>query len=103
MYFTKSLPNKVTFISRTTPNFVGNLEETENLISAITGRNDITDKERSLFSLPVRDGGLNTVHPEDRVEDLNWSRKMTACLDNDDDPEAQQSLIVKQNRKVRKN
>ena len=102
--FTKGLQNKVTFLSRTTPNFIENLEETErkikeNLIPAITGRSDITDEERSLFSLPVRDGGLNIVHPEDRVEELNWSRQMAACLDNDDDAEAQQSSIVKQVRK----
>ena len=102
--YTKGLQNKVTFLSRTTPNFIGNLEETErkikeNLIPAITGKNDITDEERSLFSLPVRDGGLNIVHPQDRVEELNWSRQMAACLDNDDDPETQQSLIVKQIRK----
>ena len=51
----------------------------------------------------MRDGGLNIVHPEDRVEELNWSRQMAASLDHDDDPEAQQSLIVKQIRKVRKN
>ena len=37
-----------------------------------------------------------TVHPDDRVEELNWSRQMTACLDNDDDAEPQQSLFVKQ-------
>ena len=68
------------------PNFIGNLEEMErkikeNLISAITGRSDITDEERPLFSLPVRDGGHNIVHLEDRVEELNWSRQMAACLD----------------------
>ena len=68
-------------------------------IPAITGRSNITDEERSLFSLPVRDGGLNIVHPEDRVEELNWSRQMAACLDNDEDAEAQQSSIVKQVRK----
>ena len=101
--FSKGLQNKVTFLSRTTPNFIGNLEETErkikeNLIPAITGKSNITDEERSLFSLPVRDGELNIVHPEDSVE-LNFSRQMAACLDNDDDPEAQQSLIVKQIRK----
>ena len=102
--FTKGLQNKVTFISRTTPNFIENLEETErkikeNLIPAITGRSDITDEERSLFSLPVRDGGLNIVHPEDRVEELNWLRQIAVCLDNDDDAEAQQSSIVQQVRK----
>ena len=101
--FSKGLQNKVTFLSRTTPNFIGNLEETErkikeNLIPAITDKSNITDEERSLFSLPVRDGELNIVHPEDSVE-LNFSRQMAACLDNDDDPEAQQSLIVKQIRK----
>ena len=30
---------------------------------------------------------------------MNFSRQRAACLDNDDDPEAQQSLIVKQIRK----
>ena len=86
--FTKSLQNKVFFLSRTTPNFKGNLEETgtkikENLTPVITGKSDITDEER-FFSLPVRDGGLNIVHPEVREEGLNWSRQMAACLDNDD-------------------
>ena len=47
----------------------------------------------------MRDGGLNIVHPEDRVEELNWSRQKAACLDNDQDAEAQQSSIVKQVRK----
>ena len=97
----------MTFLSQTIPNFIGNLEETErkikeNLISAITGRRDIKTRN-GLLSLPVRNGGLNIVRPEDRVEELNWSRQMTACLDNDDDPEAQQSVIMKQIRKVRKN
>ena len=51
---TQGLQNKVTFLSRTTPNFIGNLEETkrkikENLIPAITGKSDITDEERSIF------------------------------------------------------
>ena len=69
----------------------------ENLIPAITGRSYITDEERSLFSLPVRDGGLNIVHPENRVEELNWSRQVSACLD--DDAEAQKSSIAKQVRK----
>ena len=56
----------------------------------------VTSRTRNgLCSLPVRVGGLNIVHPEDRVEELNLSRQMAACLDNDDDPEAQQSLIVK--------
>ena len=30
---------------------------------------------------------------------MNWSRQMASCLDNDDDPKAHQSLIVKQIRK----
>ena len=67
----------MTFLSRTTPNFIGNLEGTEtrikkNLIPATTGRNDLADEKRSFVSLPVRDGGLSIVHPEDRVEELNW-------------------------------
>ena len=105
MYFT-ALPKvsqTKSFLSRTTPNFIENLQEMErkikeNLIPAITGKSDITDEERSLFSLPVRNGELNIVHPEE----LNWSRQMAACSDYDDDAEAQHSSIVKQD-KVRKN
>ena len=67
----------MTFLLRTI--FIRNLEETqrhtrENPIATKTCRSDTMDEERS-FSLPVRDGGLNIVHPEDRVEELNWSRK----------------------------
>ena len=80
-------------------NHIKVFENPNSEVPAITGKSNITDEERSLFSLPVRDGGLNIVHPEDRVEELNFSRQMAACLDNDDDPEAQQSLIVKQIRK----
>ena len=64
----------MTFLSRTTPNFIGDLEETErkikeNLIPAITDRNDITGEQR-LFSLSVSDGGLNKGNPKDsrRIE-----------------------------------
>ena len=57
-FLTNGLQSKVVFHSRTTPNFVGDLEETErkieeNLIAAITGGSDITDEQRH-FSLPVR-------------------------------------------------
>ena len=32
-------------------------------IPAVTGRNTITDEERNLFSLPIRDGGLGITIP----------------------------------------
>ena len=103
--FTIGLQNKVIILSRTIPNLIENLDETkrkakEKLIPAMTGKSDITDEERS-FSLPIGYGGHNIVHPEDRRTEL--VEKMAACLNNDDDAEAQQSLIVKENRKVRKN
>ena len=102
MYFT-ALP-KVSKTKCLFSHFIGNLGETEssikkNLIPAITGRNDPADEKQSLVSLPVRDGGLSIVDPEDRVEELNWSRQMAARLDKDDDAEAQQSLIVNQRKK----
>ena len=48
-----------------------NLQETEKHIknklkSALTGKQEIFDEERFLFSLPIRDGGLNIILPEDR-------------------------------------
>ena len=88
--FTKGLQNKVTFLTddyqfHKKPRRNGKKIK-QNLIPAKAGKSDITDEKRSL-SLPVRDGGHNIVDPEE----LNWSRHMAACLDND--PEAQQSLI----------
>ena len=62
--FAKGLQNKLTFLSRTTPAILENLQETEKLIKnklipALTGKQEVSEDDRLLFSLPVRDGGLN--------------------------------------------
>ena len=101
--FAKGLQNKLTFLSRTTPAILENLQETEKLIKnklipALTGKQEVSEDDRLLFSLPVRDGGLNISLPEDRQQEINWSREMSSCLENDD-AELQQTVVIKQIRK----
>ena len=98
--FTKGPQNKLTFLSRTTPAILENLQEAEKrfenkLIPALTGKQYVSEDDRPLFSLPVRDGGLNISLSEDRLQEINWSREMSSCLKNDD-AELQQTVVIKQ-------
>ena len=68
------------------------------MIPALTGKQEVSEDDRLLFSLPVRDGGLNISLPEDRLQEINWSREMSSCLENDD-AELQQTVVIKQIRK----
>ena len=68
------------------------------MIPALTGKQEVSGDDRLLFSLPVRDGGLNISLPEDRQQEINWSREMSSCLENDD-AELQQTVVIKQIRK----
>ena len=85
--FTKGLPRKLTFLSRTTLAILENLQETEKhikskLIPALTGKQETSDDERS-SPLPVRDGGLTISLPE-HLQEINGSREMASCLESDD-------------------
>ena len=60
----------------------------------MTGKQEVSEDERFLFSLPVRDGGLNISSLEDRLQEINWSREMSSCLENDD-AELQQTVVKK--------
>ena len=51
--FTKGLQNKVTFLSRTTPNFIETLEETERKIKVVTVRQCVTESRSVPFQLFV--------------------------------------------------
>ena len=103
--FTKGVQNKLTFLARTTPGVIENLQETEKIVSekllpAITGNSKTTRDERTLFSLPVREGGLNVALPDDRSNELDWSLRMSACLENDHaTAEKQQARVLKEIRK----
>ena len=59
-----AIQNKRTFLLRTTPNFTVSVTITERIIrskviTSLTGQDELSDSERSLPSLPTRDGGLN--------------------------------------------
>ena len=104
--FTKGVQNKLSFLSRTTPDTRPIFEATETILSntlipALTGRPRPSEDQRRIFSLPTKNGGLNIQLPEDHEHDLEWSHKMTACLDSDDIPVAEQSQaeILQQIRK----
>ena len=71
--FNKGLQNNITFLCRTTPAIFENLQETKKLIKnklipALTGKQEVSEDDRLLFSLPVRDGGLNISLSEDRQQ-----------------------------------
>ena len=111
--FTKGVQHKLTFLSRTTPDMENTLQNTESLLTTklifnITGRVQLSIAERSLFSLPLSKGGLNILSPEDRRNDLQWSKDVTFHLDEEDltTAEAKQhstvNLIKKQKQEIQK-
>ena len=74
-------------MSRTTPNFTTHLMESEvkikqKLIPAITGRDEPNENDRILFSLPIKNGGLNFQLPTDYANDYNWSMQISDPLRN---------------------
>ena len=81
---------------------------TTKLIPNITGRGQLSIAERSLFSLQLSKGGLNILSPEDRRNDLQWSKDVTSHLDEEDltTAEAKQhstvNMIKKQKQEIQK-
>ena len=83
--YTNGVQHKLTFISRTTPNCESLFEETEKvikdeLIPSLVNHNSYNDKFRDIFALPVREGGLNILQPEDRVDDYTRSKLLSDPL-----------------------
>ena len=61
------------------------LQETEKMISekllpALTGKTTHTEEQRLLFSLPLKNGGLNILSPDDRAGDYSRSVALSECL-----------------------
>ena len=68
--FTESIQNKLSFLSRTTHDREPFLQETEKtfsgkLLLAVTGKTTHTEEQRLLFYLPLKNGGLNILSPDD--------------------------------------
>ena len=87
--YTQGVQHKITFITRTTPDSHILLHETEKVISdellpKMLGKNDFDQNLRKVFSLPIKDGGLNILMPDDRTHEYAHSKRMTEpFLEND--------------------
>ena len=86
---TKGVQHKLTFLSRTTPNLTDVFENSETiirekLIPNMTGQNPPSSPIRELLALPLRNGGLNIMTPDDRTNDLTWSKEVSQHLSDED-------------------
>ena len=76
--FTNGLQHKLTFIARTTPNADSLLREVEkiidkNLIPSMLNHLSYNDKYWNVFSLPLKEGRLSILLPEDRANEYERS------------------------------
>ena len=104
--FTNGVQHKLTFISRTTPNCESLFEETEKiikdeLIPSLVNHNSYNDNFRNIFALPVREGGLNILQPEDRADDYTRSKLLADPLAMPDltNAEVEQERLIQKIRK----
>ena len=98
--YTKGVQNKLSFLTRTTPEAFKKVDETEKnvrpqLLPSITGKNHITDEDRNFFALPLRMGGLHLLSNTDFSKNYEWSRVICDPLENTDTEiaETEQTLI----------
>ena len=105
--FTNGVQHKLTFISRTTPNCEPLFEETEKIIKdefipSLVNHNSYNDNFRNIFALPVREGGLNILQPEDRADDYTRSKLLSDPLAMPDltTAEVEQERLMQKIRKV---
>ena len=104
--FTNGLQHKLTFIARTTPNADSLLREAEkiidkNLIPSMLNHPSYSDRYRKVFSLPLKEGGLNILLPEDRANEYERSIRVCEPLQNQNaiDAEFYQEKILQKIRK----
>ena len=98
--YTKGVQNKLSFLTRTTPEAFKKMDEIEKnvrqqLLPSITGKNHITDEDRNLFALPLRMGELDLLSNTDFSKIYEWSRAICDPLENSDTEiaETEQTLI----------
>ena len=73
--YTKGVQEKFSFLARTTPNTMENLEISENIIK---------EQFREISSLPLKMGGLNIKLPSDHKSYLEWSEERSLVLESQD-------------------
>ena len=98
--YTKRVQNKLSFLTRTTPEAFKKMDEIEKsvrhqLLPSITGKNHITDEDRNIFALPLRMGGLDLLSNTDFSRNYQWSQAICDPIENSDPEiaETEQTLI----------
>ena len=81
--YTKGVQAKLSFLNRTTPKMNDAMKEVEktvqqNLLPKMTKLDSIDDETRTLFSLPLKMGGLNIVKPEEYTSSYGCHKKFPA-------------------------
>ena len=99
------MQNKLSFLSRTTLDMEPFLQKTEKaiaekLLPALTGKTAHTKQHCLLFSLPLKNGGLNILSPDDRTGEYSRSVTLSECLNGkftvQNPPRTQETEITKQ-------
>ena len=101
--YTKGIQEKLSFLARTTPNIMENLEICENnireqLLPNLVGKDTLNPQFREISSLPLKMGGLNIKLPSDHESYLEWSKKTSLVLESQDPITA----VTQQEKYVRK-
>ena len=98
--YTKGVQNKLSFLTRTTPEALKKKDENEKnvrqqLLPSITSKNHLADEDRNFFALPLRMGGLDLLSNTDFPRNYEWSQVFCDPLENSDPEiaETEQTLI----------
>ena len=88
--YTKGVQEKLSFLARTTPNTMENLEICENFIKEqllpnLVGKDTLNPQFREISSLTLKMGGLNNIKlPSDHESYLEWSKETSLVLESQD-------------------
>ena len=102
---TKGVQIKLSFLTRTTPEAIKKRMELkknvrQQLLPSITGKNHITDEDRSLFALPLRMVGLDFPSNADFSRNYEWSQAICDPLENSE-PEIAETEQTLMNRNIK--
>ena len=104
--YTKGVQEKLSFLARTTPNTMENLEICENIIKEqllpnLVGKDILNPQFRQISSLPLKMGGLNIRLPSNHESYLEWSKETSLVLESQD-PITAVTLLEKICTKIKK-
>ena len=87
--YTKGFQEKLSFLVRTMPNTMENLEICENIVKEqllpnLVGKDTLNPQFREISSLPLKMGGINIKLPSDHENYLEWSKETSLVLESQD-------------------